>query len=70
MSEQPIDPNMTINEFIAKNPSAIGVLNAFGIDTCCGGADSLAEAAERHGIDPESLLLALAAATAGEVEAR
>lgn len=32
-----------------------------GIDTCCGGADSLEEAARQAGKDPEEVLKALLA---------
>lgn len=38
---------------------AVTVLNAYGIDTCCGGGDSVAEAAACDGIDLDELLEAL-----------
>ena len=54
-----IDPASTIDEIIAHHPSSIAVLNAFGIDTCCGGGDSLANAAAHARVDVASLLAAL-----------
>ena len=63
MSEQKIDQNLTINEVLLKYPSAVAVLNAYGIDTCCGGGNSLAEAAACDGIDLDEILGALRDAT-------
>lgn len=59
MSEQQIDQDLTINEVLLRSPSAVSVLNAYGIDTCCGGEDSVASAAASNGIDLEELLAAL-----------
>jgi iron-sulfur cluster repair protein YtfE (RIC family) len=59
MSEQRIDQDLTINEVLLKSPSAVSVLNAYGIDTCCGGDDSIAEAAACNGIDLDELLAVL-----------
>jgi regulator of cell morphogenesis and NO signaling len=49
----------TVNEAIAANPAAVEVFARFGIDACCGGALTIAEAARRHGIDAGVLLDAL-----------
>jgi regulator of cell morphogenesis and NO signaling len=60
MSDQiTIDPNWSINEILQRHPEAVGVFNAFGIDSCCGGGASLCEAAYRDGADPQALLQAL-----------
>lgn len=59
MSEQRIDQDLTINEVLLKYPTAVTVLNAYGIDTCCGGGDSVAAAAASNGIDLDELLAAL-----------
>ena len=59
MTEHRIDPRMTINEILLDHPAAVSVLNGFGIDTCCGGGSSLAEAAEENGIELEALLTEL-----------
>ena len=62
---QPLDDNSgitaasVVNDVLRRYPAAVGVFNAFGIDACCGGASSLAEAAQRDSADLESLLAAL-----------
>jgi iron-sulfur cluster repair protein YtfE (RIC family) len=54
-----ISPEQTINEVVRTHPRTLPVLNAHGLDTCCGGPLSLAEAARRHGLDLGDLLAAL-----------
>jgi len=68
MTEQRLNPDLTINELLLQHPTAVTVLNAYGIDTCCGGGNSVAEAAACDGIDLDELLAALReAATKAEV---
>ncbi len=64
MINRPIDAGITVNEMLRVYPATVSVLNAFGIDACCGGAASLGEAARRDGVDLDELLRALAAVTA------
>ena len=59
-----IDPTLTLNEITVRHPIALAVLRDHGLDTCCGGALPLAEAARRHGIDPIALLEKLERAVA------
>ena len=59
-----LDPALTINEVLARHPHTAVVFNAFGIDTCCGGGRSLAEAAQDDGVKVEVLLSALRDAVA------
>jgi regulator of cell morphogenesis and NO signaling len=54
-----IDSASTVNQVIARYPATIAVFNRFGIDTCCGGAEPIADAARRDGADLEALLTAL-----------
>jgi regulator of cell morphogenesis and NO signaling len=54
-----IDKGSTVNEIAAQYPDSITVFNQFGIDSCCGGAVPLAEAAQRDGADVDELLAAL-----------
>ena len=70
MINRPIDAGMSVNEMLRLYPATVSVLNAFGIDACCGGAASLDEAASRDGVDLDALLSALVAATAVEEAAR
>ena len=57
-----IDPRSTVNDIIARYPSTVAVFNAFGIDSCCGGALPVTEAAARHKIPLNALRSALASA--------
>ena len=70
MMQPPIDARLSVNDLIRLYPVTVSVLNAFGIDACCGGAASLGEAARRDGVDLDELLRALGAATAVEELAR
>jgi regulator of cell morphogenesis and NO signaling len=56
-----IDPSWSLNEVLRRQPTTTVVLNAFGLDVCCGGARSLAEAAAEDGVDIDVLLAALEA---------
>jgi regulator of cell morphogenesis and NO signaling len=58
-TERAIDPSLTISEVVRRYPAALGVFNARGLDTCCGGGLPVAEAAARHGLDLAELLAAL-----------
>ncbi len=51
----------TVNEILRRYPEAIRVLNALGLDTCCGGSEPLGEAARAAGQAPEAVLEALEA---------
>jgi len=51
--------NMNVNEVIRVYPDTVAVFNRFGIDACCGGAESVVNAALRDGADPAALLAEL-----------
>jgi iron-sulfur cluster repair protein YtfE (RIC family) len=57
-----IDARSTVNDIVARYPSTLAVFNAFGIDSCCGGALPMSEAASRHGIPLNVLRSALESA--------
>ena len=59
-----IDASSTVNDIVARYPSTLAVFNAFGIDTCCGGALPVSEAAARHKIPLNALRSALESALA------
>lgn len=42
-------PGMTVNELLREESRAAAVLNRLGIDTCCGGSMTLAEASRTAG---------------------
>ena len=64
-----IDPELSVNDALRLHPSSAAVFNAFGIDTCCGGARSLRVAAREDGTDCCALLAALELAAAEAREA-
>jgi iron-sulfur cluster repair protein YtfE (RIC family) len=54
-----LDARLTVNELLRRHPSVLPVLNGFGVDSCCGGSDSLAEAARSAQIPLDALMAAL-----------
>lgn len=62
MDPQPlpdIDPALSVNDVLRRWPLAARTLNAYGIDTCCGGALSLHDAAREVGIGVDALIAAI-----------
>lgn len=59
MTLQPFSPALSVNDLLRESPAAAAVLNRFGIDTCCGGSLSLADAAASVGLPLPELLAAL-----------
>lgn len=57
-----IEAEDTLNAVVARYPSTLPVLTEHGLDTCCGGALSLREAARHHDLDVAGLLDELNAA--------
>jgi len=50
-----------VNEVLRRYPRAVELLTRLGVDTCCGGAEPLEEAARQAGRDPREVLEALKA---------
>lgn len=57
-----ITKDIVVNDCIKLYPKTIGVFTRFHIDSCCGGAVSIEDAARRDGAPIEELLDALNAA--------
>jgi iron-sulfur cluster repair protein YtfE (RIC family) len=55
----PITAETTVNEAVQRHPSTLPLFDALGIDSCCGGAKPIEEAARRHGADPDEFLARL-----------
>lgn len=56
MHARPIDASaVTVNDTIRLYPETVAVFNEFGIDSCCGGAETIRAAALRDGADPDAL---------------
>lgn len=60
-----LDCSLSVNAIMAVYPSTVSVFNRFGIDTCCGAALSVVEAATAGNVDLETLCGALTEAIPG-----
>lgn len=54
-----ITKELIVNDCIKLYPKTIGIFTQFKIDSCCGGAVSIEDAAKRDGAPLELLLKAL-----------
>lgn len=59
-----LTPQATVGQLVAERASRAKVFERFGIDYCCGGKMSIADACQRKGIDPTSVIAALDAVDA------
>ena len=57
-----IDPSRTVAELVLEQPSRTRVFEHFGLDYCCGGKRSLADACARRGVELDEAVAALDAA--------
>ena len=60
-----VQTNQTIREIVQGCPAAVPVFETFGIDYCCGGHRSLADACSKKNIPLSDVLSALGSAAAG-----
>ena len=54
-----ITEDMTINDVVSKYPETMAVFNQHKVDSCCGGAQSIATTAAVGGADIPALMVAL-----------
>jgi regulator of cell morphogenesis and NO signaling len=59
MTTSSLSPALSVNDLLRTMPDAAPVLNRLGIDLCCGGSLSLADAAAGAGLPLADLLTAL-----------
>ncbi len=59
MTEQKITKETIVNDCIRDFPKTIGVFTEFNIDSCCGGAVSIEDAAVRDGANVDAMLAEL-----------
>lgn len=59
-----VNKYMVVNDCIKLFPKTIGIFTQFHIDSCCGGAVSIEDAAKRDGAPLDELMAALDAAAA------
>ncbi|MHB1463558.1 MAG: DUF542 domain-containing protein [Thermoleophilia bacterium] len=62
LTEKKITGGMVINEVIQRYPWTLPVFHRYGVDSCCGGAQTVAFAAASQGLDLGELLAELEAA--------
>jgi iron-sulfur cluster repair protein YtfE (RIC family) len=56
MEDLTIDRTWSVNDVLQHYPAAASVFSALGLDTCCSGPLTLAEAAQRKRVDINVLL--------------
>ena len=56
-----ITPSTSLGEIVSTTPALTRQLERLGLDYCCGGKRSLAEACEERHLDPEAVITELAA---------
>ena len=66
MTRPRIDPSLTVNEILQRHPAAVTVINAYGIDSCCGGGIPLEAAAREQQLDLDAIRTELDALIAAE----
>ena len=64
MSDATITTDTIVNDAVKVHPQTLFVFQGAGIDTCCGGALPIGEAAKRHGVDANDLLKSIELAVA------
>jgi iron-sulfur cluster repair protein YtfE (RIC family) len=60
-----LDCSRSVNAILTTFPATLPVFNRFGLDTCCGSALSVADAARAADVDSEALCEALSEALRG-----
>ncbi|MEW6583424.1 MAG: iron-sulfur cluster repair di-iron protein [Actinomycetota bacterium] len=55
----PVDPSRTVAELVIERPSRTRVFERHGVDYCCGGKRTLAQACARRGVDASAVVAEL-----------
>jgi regulator of cell morphogenesis and NO signaling len=63
-----INPSCLVGQLVVEQPARARVFEQLGIDYCCGGKISLADACLRHGLDLVSTVRVLEATASADVE--
>ena len=66
VDEHRIDPSMTLGDIVTMRPSLAADLERRGLDYCCHGGRSLADAASEAGLDAQTVADELSATHVGE----
>ena len=62
MAEKKITADMAINDVIKRYPWTLPVFHRLDVDSCCGGARTIATMVQEHGLDLDEVLAELEAA--------
>ncbi|MEO7986556.1 MAG: DUF542 domain-containing protein [Gemmatimonadales bacterium] len=54
-TDNKLDLTATVHDLIQRHPATLAVFQRYGVDTCCGSAVSLKDAARRDGLDADRL---------------
>ena len=65
MNDTTIDARWCVNTTLIRYPETLAVFERFKVDTCCGGAETLTEAARIADVEVNALIDALSGAVAG-----
>ena len=65
MTDMAIDARWCVNTTLIRYPETLAVFERFRVDTCCGGAETLTEAARIADVELNALVDALSGAVAG-----
>jgi regulator of cell morphogenesis and NO signaling len=63
-----VNTQQTLGELVAANPAAARVFHRYGLDFCCGGKQSLAQACAAEQLDPEAVMQEIETTAASEQE--
>ncbi len=55
----PVEPSTLLSQLVTRRPDSAPVLEALGLDYCCGGSQSLAEACAGAGLDVDEVVTRL-----------
>lgn len=66
----PFDTHQTVASIVVSTPSTAGVFERLGLDYCCGGGKSLADACARAGVETDVVLAELEACLARPTASR
>lgn len=62
MAEKKITSDMVINDVVKRYPWTLPVFHRMEVDSCCGGARTIAAMVQEHGYDLDQVLAELEAA--------
>lgn len=59
MADKKVSGDMVINDVVMRYPWTLPVFYRLGVDSCCGGARTIAAMAQEHGYDLDAVIAEL-----------